>query len=374
MSEIQANEEKQVLSLRSCEIVIDKEHLSVDILKEIEKRKSICEYAFICHDQDKYNENDAPSADKIGTTKKAHYHIYLSFTCPWPVDNIAKAFGALPNNVNKIKGAKRDMLLYLLHKNAPEKHQYTLSDLTTNLDYEQATKKGAMLTFDFDAFSYQYYLNEIQNIIDTTTKRRNYKALRECWDIYINNLPNAYGNDRNIEIIYISGDTGCGKTTYAKKYAKERLGLSDFEIFVSGSSNDTLDGYTGQKCIILDDLRASSFSFSDLLKFLDKNTCSKVKSRFFNKDIRRCKTIIITSCKDIHYLYSSENIGESISQLYRRCSIWFRNREQTYIYDIFVYDDLTKDYVATNETIDITNLIVSLKNNKKQIDFAKFKL
>ena len=54
---------------------------------------------------------------------------------------------------------------------------------------------------------------------------------------------------RNLEVIYINGKSGSGKTVFAK-YLAEQL---HFDFFVSGSGEDFLDGYDKEECIILDD-------------------------------------------------------------------------------------------------------------------------
>lgn len=124
-------------------------------------------------------------------------------------------------------------------------------------------------------------------------------------------------HDRNLEVVYITGASGTGKTT-AAKWLAEKL---HYDYFVSGSGEDILDGYDKEECIILDDYRASVMSFSELLKFLDNHTNSSVKSRFKNKDISMCKLIIITSIYPPEELYvniaKSEN-QEPLEQLLRR--------------------------------------------------------
>ena len=77
----------------------------------------------------------------------------------------------------------------------------------------------------------------------------------------------------------------------------------------------------GQKAIILDDLRDSSFEFEDLLKILDNNTSSSVRSRFANK-VFNGEIIIITSSVPLNYWYKDLqfNRTETLDQLYRRIS------------------------------------------------------
>lgn len=87
-----------------------------------------------------------------------------------------------------------------------------------------------------------------------------------------------------MEAMYFYGDSGTGKTTYAKQLCEKK----NYSYFVSSGSNDVLDGYAGQDVIILDDLHPSSVGLSDLLKMLDNNTASTVKSRYYN-NVLECK-------------------------------------------------------------------------------------
>jgi len=64
--------------------------------------------------------------------------------------------------------------------------------------------------------------------------------------------------------------------------------------------------------------------FAELLKMLDNNTNSSVRSRYYNKDISNCKLIVLTSIMKPDELYSffKDDSGESnqepIEQFYRR--------------------------------------------------------
>ena len=164
------------------------------------------------------------------------------------------------------------------------------------------------------------------------TKRQFYKSLTlkdHPWNLYkqsANDIKKAEKLrasillDRKLEVLYICGPSGSGKTTLAK-YIAERKG---YDPFVNGSGDDILDGYDREECIILDDFRAGTMKFNELLKFLDNNTGSSVKSRYFNKDINNCKLLIITSVLKPGELYSffkddnGNTNNEPIEQLYRR--------------------------------------------------------
>lgn len=143
-----------------------------------------------------------------------------------------------------------------------------------------------------------------------------------------------------MNVIFISGCSGSGKTTYAKMMCDNQ----NYSYFISSSSNDPFDGYAGQDAIILDDLRGSSFTFADLLKITDNHTGSSVKSRYKNKWLE-CKLMIITSIMPIEEFYTNvfESSSEPLIQFQRRC--------QTYIImdnefmDVYVFDDNNNAYI-----------------------------
>lgn len=141
------------------------------------------------------------------------------------------------------------------------------------------------------------------------------------------------------EVIFITGEAGSGKTTFAKNWAKNQ----NLSCFVSGSSNDPLDNYKGEDVLVLDDLRGSVFTLTDLLKILDNNTNTLVKSRYYNK-VLNCKYIIITSVKEIDEFYSNifENEEEPISQLKRRCKTYIKMDKKSI--EIYSYNKNTCEY------------------------------
>lgn len=127
--------------------------------------------------------------------------------------------------------------------------------------------------------------------------------------------------DRDMEVLYITGQSGSGKTVFAK-YLADKL---HFDYFVSGSGDDFLDGYDKEECIILDDFRASSMRFAEMLKMTDNNTNSTVRSRYYNKDISNCHLMVMTSVYepcDLYSMFKSDDgdtpMKEPIMQFYRR--------------------------------------------------------
>lgn len=216
------------------------------------------------------------------------------------------------------------------------------------------------------------------------TKREFYKQLETVggWDGYkalysdVTKAEKYRANklkDRDLEVLYICGPSGSGKTTLAKWIAQK---LS-YDPFISGGGDDILDGYDKEECIILDDFRASTMTFSELLKFLDNNTGSTVRSRYFNKDINNCKLIIITTIEKPDNIYGKaihNDDGslktEPIEQFYRRLkhhflfvstktdSVWelslngkFDKRELYKLQDMYDELGIKRDEVDDNSII-----------------------
>jgi hypothetical protein len=104
-----------------------------------------------------------------------------------------------------------------------------------------------------------------------------------------------------------------------------------------------LDGYMGQDVIVLDDMRPSCMGLSDLLKMLDNNTASSVKSRYKNK-VLECRMIIVTSILEIDTFFNNvfAEEKETIVQLKRRCRTYIKMYRENM--EIYVYDDSIRDY------------------------------
>lgn len=85
------------------------------------------DYAAILHDSDVYEE-DGKDHEK-GELKKPHWHIVIRFS-PNALWNtaVAKDLGIEPNYLEKCRNLNRS-LLYLVHRDNPEKYQYDLAQV-----------------------------------------------------------------------------------------------------------------------------------------------------------------------------------------------------------------------------------------------------
>lgn len=321
-------------TVRSCEVVSNLNADNGTTLFDMEKLPSILEkkanvikdYAYIIHDQDTYTADDekADPEHKAGTLKAPHIHLLLRFerNQTQQFKDIAKWFGLEPQFASKIRKNWEDAVLYLIHENAPDKHQYSVEDVTSNFNV-QTIIDHAKEQIKLNRILSKILTGEIREYnktleIDNLTLVYQSKRINEAFKIRAEHLQ-ATAHERNTEVIFITGESGTGKTTLAKKIAKER----NLAYFISSGSNDVLDGYGQQPCLILDDVRPSCLGLSDLLKLLDNHTASSIKSRYKNKYLN-CELIILTSVLDLNTFYNNvfEREREPITQLKRRCGTY----------------------------------------------------
>ena len=156
--------------LRQCEIVTNVEHTSETFINIVLMGyATIKEWAYIKHDKD-VNEKGEPV--------KPHFHIYLNFGVAQDTDKIAKWFEVKPNFVNKIKGRKKDMLKYLIHKNAPSKYQYDITEVKSNCDLEVELLDDDVIG-DFKNYSYAQMLDFIDKIEKPALRVKHYERLKK---------------------------------------------------------------------------------------------------------------------------------------------------------------------------------------------------
>ncbi len=334
------NDEKRDKKFRNFEIMQQVRFLpdeSISSIKAILDANSVVEkYAFILHDKD-------TNAD--GTEKEPHYHVMVKLESPRHLSTIVKMFNnTIPEQYfESIKGRWTDALAYLTHANVPEKHQYDPSAVVANFEWEKEAvlSKGNMLDDILDDIvSGKIRKFNYTKFIPPTTYINHRKEIDTAFQYRADSIREA---NRSMRCIYISGGSGTGKTTYAKELAVKQ----GYSLFISSGSNDPLDGYEGQDCIILDDLRPSCMGLSDLLKMLDNNTSSTVKSRYKNK-VLECKLIIITTTLGIESFFKNvfSEEPETSVQLKRRCELMvkFPKDVGNGKLEVYQYDLLANQY------------------------------
>lgn len=298
---------------RKIELVGYPENVEAEkIARYIEINYKKLKYAYCVHNADK-KENGEPKA--------THYHFVIWSDTPFTLTKLLTDLDIPERWLEKIRN-KKNAIRYLIHLDHPEKFQYDRNEIVTNdiryisecLDEISYRDNGYIIDETFEK-SYNKQHNEIYNLqIDQTKKMKLFELLEKFFNHYCIEI-NSNGANREMEIYYIQGATGTGKTSFAKQMCDSLK----YDYCVSSSSNDPLQDYRGQKALILDDFRTDNMKFSDLLKLTDPYTNSSVKSRYSNKYMVGCKVIFITSIIPLDKIYiDTTQYQDTKMQFYRR--------------------------------------------------------
>lgn len=331
-----------------CEVQSQTKYISeekiIKKIKELTKKGIIKDYAYCVHDKDTYTNDDELKnpAHKAGTDKKEHIHVMLRLNNSYKFSTIANWFELPVGCVQIIKNTYNAACAYLIHRNDPEKYQYNPSEVKASFNYNEFLEKlnrieeNTLNSKDSLEKLKEKILEEVQaGTLRGYNFHENYNyierlMLRTYLDKAVNEVITTKLNqniERNLEVIYIHGDSQAGKTTYAKMIAKKR-----FQYYsVSGEDRDPLEDYNGQPAVVLDEIRPSSMKLANFLKLVDNDTESKAGSRYHGKTLIECKLIIITSILPIDEFFKrlQDNDKETAVQIKRRCKTLLEMSRET---------------------------------------------
>jgi len=285
------------------------------------------EWALILH------ENDVSTI--TGEPEQPHVHIVMRYLTNSSFDfyQLKKYF---PFGFIEETRSWEASVQYLLHLNDISKSKHEISELRTNISPERLEIYLRYVKIDRKKEIEERYNQLRLEIINNELTEAEWglrvfqepKKWLPVLDKFGTKIKQLFAMQRQnaielfkqseIEVIFIQGRAGYGKTELAKALAISE----DKTYFCSSASNDPLDGYGGQEVLILDDARSHHFKFTNLLKLLDNYNRTSTRSRHHNKFFSG-STIIITSETPLSRWYRTdddeEQIGNvAIEQLYRR--------------------------------------------------------
>ena len=348
-----------------------------EYIKNFFKRFKCIEFCYILHEKD---------VNELGEIEQPHYHICMRY-----VTDSSFSFKSLKNSfpfgMIQVGRYWNSMVQYLIHKNDKKKTPHEVSEIVTNIDpetlkfyleseYEDPKKKedntlNELLQMILDGLGHKQYLLMLDN------EREKYLPIHKKYASKINEffkiqktLFAEKAKKRDIQTVFVEGSAGSGKTAYAICLA-ESQGLT---YYVSGSSNDVMEGYDNEDVLIIDDGRSSIFKFSDFLKIIDPHTSTAIKSRYNNKTFVG-SMIIITSyvpleewyrkCTDDEEMDKNYNGSSARQQLDRRINTVIKvdkSEIKVYYHDSYGYDKLL--YRLPNATY----LLKKQENAPKRIE------
>lgn len=297
------------------EVVTYLEHFKSadEIVKLLDQFKQIKRYALILHDKD---------LNEVGEIKKPHYHVLLDFSPQTaPTEWTANLLKVQVNNVNRVRNWSK-AYDYLTHKNDPNKYQYDPLLIKSNYEHVEAPQRANLNDLITSIANGELRPYQFSNEIDPLTYVNNKNKLMDAYGFFLRKVRNDMS--RNVEVIFLTGPTQSGKTTFAKMLARFQ-GLS---YAISSSHNDPLQDYEGQDVLILDDIRDNDFKYSELLKITDNHTNSSMRGRYSNK-LFVGEMIILTSSIPLAQWYSNYRASnkDDIDQLITRITAYIELTE-----------------------------------------------
>ena len=337
--------------------------------------------ALVVHDSDFLVDTEGNiQFDENGKRKNKPAHMHINI---WTEDksfrfrfvNIGKALGLADDlgqwrQLNKVKGGKNGVIRlnwYLTHESADaladeSKITYQLDRVFSGLDmqawrethpYKAPREKSKNLP---EAIEIYDKLTKGEISWDDLGDREN-SRLFESWSRprvrsqVMNMFESA--NKRELSLnqhshrttIFISGDAGTGKTTFAKTLLKLIFGDDYYELVHGngkGSFSGAFDGYTNQKGVLADELRPEDFSAGSLLTlFGQDNSTRVVQARYSNRVLVNDMTIATTVTPVDRYWdyvgHTNNTAGEDY-QFFRRLGvIMYFQRMQNGKTRVFIY-------------------------------------
>lgn len=303
------------IKVKSCEVMQYWQYMDCktidDIISRIQKLTYIKRWAIITHDKDLLPD---------GQPKPAHFHCVLTFSNATTIKSIADCVGVEMQYIEKIRTTTKSAMLYLVHRNNPEKYQYAPDEVKASFDYVSyvddcpVKQKRESIAERIERGEIKQY--NLCKFVTIDEYSKNYRYYQKCFEYRQNKLKEV---NRSMECIFITGGSGVGKTSYAKMIASQK----GYACYISSGGKNPLDDYQGEECIILDDTRSSTWHLTDFLKLTDNHTDSLVGCRYYNKSIAECKLLIVTSVKtlDEFYEHATKEDNEPKIQLLRRFSM-----------------------------------------------------
>lgn len=302
-----------------------------NLIIEVEKTNPK-KYALIVHDKDK---------DEQGEPVEEHVHLMISYENGRSVKNTAKKLKDKPQYIQIWNGKAENGYSYLIHatKDSITKYQYSPSEVRANFNYQEEIRritekveksrqlKNSELLLDA-LYKGEITKEEIEKSLSGSQYGRMKRQIEDVWSKHLQFKAKEWREEmkksgKQIEVIWISGKSGTGKTSLAKAYA-EKLNRP---YFITGSSRDIFQNYSGEHTMIIDEFRVNMIQYPDLLRILDPfGSQVMAPSRYSDKALS-CDLIIITSPYSPVAFYNKlfakefENTIDSLEQLLRRITL-----------------------------------------------------
>ena len=328
------------------------EKILEEIVRRVSEIATVSEAYAIKHDKDTSIGFDSVTNSTISELKEPHIHALLKFSKGATLTDLAEKIGLAEQYLEKAKSGRYgydNLLAYLIHAKDKDKYQYSPDEVFTLIGknylevYHERkeswlkgkAKKEVQKSFEDIDFLIDNILNENITKNDILLDKK-YHTPYIIHKTRINDAFKTVGEIKGARtkdelengefkktILFIYGNSGLGKSRFAKELAKDiiqmaKLNNKKWQSITTAGTN-MFDEVNGEEILLLDDVRGDSLTASDWLKVLDPYNISPVSARYQNK-IGAAKVIIITSSKHplAFFYYTKGNAYEDLSQYVRR--------------------------------------------------------
>lgn len=256
--------------------------------KQDQNRLSARAYLFTINEVEKYEElmdlltnlktldYYVAAREKAPTTGKEHIHLYTHFNKPY---HISKKIMALHIHIDICKGTPQQNISYV------KKDGDIIEEYGTPPQQGGRTVKDLKELDNPDELPANYY-NIWKNI---KTEQAN--------DIDIEDLK------KDVEVYYIDGPSGIGKTEKAKEIIRNNKEKYGTKINMVKYENNFWLGVGSAKIALYDDFRDSHLKASEFINFIDYNKhLLNIKG---GCKMNEYNLIIITSVQELEYIYNN---------------------------------------------------------------------
>ena len=328
------------------------EKILEEIVRRVSEIATVSEAYAIKHDKDTSIGFDSVTNSTISELKEPHIHALLKFSKGATLTDLAEKIGLAEQYLEKAKSGRYgydNLLAYLIHAKDKDKYQYSPDEVFTLIGknylevYHERkeswlkgkAKKEVQKSFEDIDFLIDNILNENITKNDILLDKK-YHTPYIIHKTRINDAFKTVGEIKGARtkdelengefkktILFIYGNSGLGKSRFAKELAKDiiqmaKLNNKKWQSITTAGTN-MFDEVNGEEILLLDDVRGDSLTASDWLKVLDPYNISPVSARYQNK-IGAAKVIIITSSKHplTFFYHTKGNNREDLSQYIRR--------------------------------------------------------
>ena len=280
-------------------------------------------------------------SDEIGLEKKTyHTHLYIACSGAVRMSTLKKRFDG--GHFDMAKGNSEECRNYVFKlgkwKNT-EKNDTSVEGTQEEFGELPTERPGKRNDFEDVLDMVRSGLSDLEIVEQIPAQMLNVEKIRTCRELY--NKEKFGSIRRDVEVIYIYGDTGIGKTTYVYDTCGPENVYS-----LSGYRNP-FDEYCGQDVMLMDEFR-SQIDFSLLLRYTD-GWPMMLPARYGNKQACYTKVFIVSNIRLLkQYKEIQKEEPESFEAFLRRINkVMIFTKKKTYELTI---DQYMNDFVPLTDS------------------------